>query len=130
LIYCPNPQSITKIIEPNPQANRKDLIKKGNNVYVPAPDKQNDATSRLGNALLRDYIRKSNYWNVVENEEEADFIIVYYFISRGRDQAELIMRDRFGKKLNETGFTNATDDNPHNAAKTSFEKLRQYLIFK
>ena len=113
-----------------PKQNLNKLIKKGNNVYVPFPNEQNDVTNRLGNAILRDYIRNSNYWHLVDCKTEADFILEYRFSEVGRDNAELVIIDRYGKKVFSSGFVRASDEDNRAAAKKSIKELYNKCIHK
>jgi hypothetical protein len=123
LVYAKEPTSNGLNIEVSKKDWLKDLIKKGNNVYIPMPTEQTDVTNRLGNALLRDYVKKAGYWNVVEKESEAHFILEYVFSERGHDNGKLVVKNRFGKRLAHSAPESARDNNPRIAGEKSAKAL-------
>ena len=131
LIFFNIPDTCKFVIHTSHNSSFNDVIKKGNNVYVPLPKEQKDITNRLGNSLLRDYLMKIKFWNVVENESEAHFILEYLFSEVGRDNAKLIIKNRSGKIIFNSPTVSAIDDDPRNAARISINELcRKHINLK
>ena len=68
------------------------LLKKGNNVYVCSfnSDKDDDSDyDKAGAEVIKQYLIKDGFWNVVDNMNDAHFTINYFVDTRWGDKAFL-----------------------------------------
>jgi hypothetical protein len=76
----------------------KDIVepvyKKGNKVYIPFSS--HSVQQRSGALHFRELITKDGLWEVVDCEEEAHFILEFYYDGEGRDSGTFRLKDRNG----------------------------------
>lgn len=71
------------------------LLDKGNNVYIPL-DGPTDY-ERAGAKQLKKNMEKDKFWNVVDSEDMAHFVLEY-LVDTERNRAYLLIRDREGER--------------------------------
>lgn len=122
------PDKIKKI---EPKAFNDDLesfLAKGKRVYIPLAN--SITQQRWGARKLRELFDEYDYWQLVGCEDEADFILEYVFDENGRDKANILVSDRFGKGILYTTQIFANDWVPADAGKESAEKLFKLFFLK
>lgn len=93
------PQSVTEATTPQLTSNQPNvdlsnfhglLIAEGNCVFVPT-DSQIDY-EQAGQQTLKDYLRSDGFWKVVDNIDQAHFVIQYGVCLKGEDRAFMYFR--------------------------------------
>lgn len=72
------------------------LLQKGNCVYIPT-DSPYDY-ERAGQEKLKELVQKDGYWQVVDTEEQAHFVLMFYTNLSGRDYSYGVFRTRLEYK--------------------------------
>src|SRR5574344_387808 len=110
----------------NSPKDRESLFEKGSSVYVPFSSTK--VVKRSGGLKLRELLKEDGFWNLVDCEMEADFIIEYLYLEKGRDKARIIIKDRTGNIIYESPKVSAKDFVPSHAGRESATKLyRRYI---
>ena len=102
-----NSQGTTRIVEETKEDPLKDfkgfLLAKGNNVYVESSnsDRNENATyDKEAAKVIRAKLKNDGFWNVVNNKNQAHFVIHYRVITEGFDKSQLTISSfRTGKIL-------------------------------
>lgn len=76
------------------------ICKKGNKVYIPFSS--HFVTQRSGALRLREIVAEDGFWETVDCEEEAHFILEFVYSEKGRDNAVVDLKDRSGNLVYET----------------------------
>ena len=101
----------------------KDLTKKGNKVFIEIPDE----ASRSGEKYFIDALKEWGYWKIVEDENESQFIIVFYIEKKAMadKSAFVIFKSRAGKEFKKSDSYRAstTAFNGYNAYKGVADKI-------
>jgi len=70
----------------------KDLMKKGGKVFITVTSKTQ--RNLLGNIFMRELLPEYNYWQVVNSEGEAEFLLNFIYDEQGRDKVHFILETR------------------------------------
>jgi len=87
-IMSPELQNISTV-------NPKELMKKGHKVFIPVTSKIQG--NLLGNIFMRELLPEYNYWQIVNSEEEAEFILNFIYDEEGRDKVYFTLETRAHK---------------------------------
>ena len=82
------------------------LLAKGNNVYVYSEDGHLGAA---GASELKRLLKADGFWNVVEDINQAHFVLKYYVNLEGRDKAHIIAMTPKGDSKLELGSTGSSE---------------------
>lgn len=110
--------------------NLESLFVKGNKVFLVKSDDANDDALKY----FKDALEGWGYWNVVEDESEADFIIVFSLHKKGMALrgAKVILKTKLGKQFKESkSYTgNATAFNGYNGSRAAANKVVDNFLKK
>jgi hypothetical protein len=84
-IYTPELQKISK-------ERPLELMKKGGKVFIPITIKTEG--NMLGNIFMRELLPDYNYWEIVNSEQEAEFILNFIYDDSGRDKVYFTLKTR------------------------------------
>lgn len=112
-------ESLIKISRENPM----ELTKKGNKVFIEIPDE----ASRAGEKYFIEALKEWGYWNIVNDENEAHFIIVFNIDKKAMldKTVEVTFKTREKKefKKSKTYRVGTTVFNGYNAFKGAANKI-------
>lgn len=93
-------------IEKKPFTNGS-LLSKGNNVFVTSGDENYE---QAGAQEMRKQIYIDNFWNVVNDEKLAHFIIEYHVDTDGKDKAYIILKSQDSTAVTPQMFRTGTSE--------------------
>lgn len=99
---------------------------KGNAIYIPMSS--NKIVKRTGAGTLKMLMVNDAYWNIVDTEDEAHYIMKYVFDDRGPDKAYLLVTDKQGRNVYMSKKVSATDLVPWHAGEESATKLYKGMM--
>jgi hypothetical protein len=79
------------------------LIKQGSKVFIPITSTSIER-NYLGNIFMREFLPDYSLWEVVPSEQEAQFILNYFYDENGRDKIYFTLKTRDNKVFYSSGI--------------------------